>query len=132
MRLLLDTDAYLALMCGHEGVAARVRAADEVLLPGVVAGELMFGFRHGTSHARHVKDLERFLADSHVRLLPVTLTTADRFSRLASTLQAKGHTIPTNDLWVAAHAMETGADLLSFDPHYGSIEGIAWVDPGGL
>ncbi len=132
MRLLLDADAYLALMRGHETVAARVRAADEILLPGIVAGELLFAFRQGSSHRRHVKDFERFLADSHVRLLPVTLTTADRFSRLLSTLRTKGLPIPTNAAWVAAHAMETGADLLSFDRHYASIDGIAWLDPDEL
>ena len=32
----------------------------------------------------------------------------------------KGTPIPTNDIWIAAQAMETGADLLSYDQHFGS------------
>ena len=42
-------------------------------------------------------------------------------------LQSKGRPIPTNDIWIAAHAMESGADLLSFDPRFESVDGLAWV-----
>jgi tRNA(fMet)-specific endonuclease VapC len=35
--------------------------------------------------------------------------------------------MPTNDIWIAAHAMETGADLLSFDEHFEHVEGLAWI-----
>lgn len=42
-------------------------------------------------------------------------------------LRAKGRPIPTNDVWIAAHAMETGADLVSADGHFEHVDGIAWV-----
>lgn len=38
--------------------------------------------------------------------------------------------IPTNDVWIAAHAMETGSDLISFDRHFAHVPGLAWVLPG--
>lgn len=132
MRVLLDTDAFVALMRGHEVVAARVRAATEVFLPGIVVGELLAAFRGSGNHARYRQDLERFLAEAHVRVPSVTVTTADRFARIVSALGAKGVTLPANDIWVAAHAMETGADLLSFDPHFASIDGLAWLGPEEL
>lgn len=62
-------------------------------------------------------------------LLPVTLVTADRFGRIAATLRRKGRPLPTNDIWIAAHAMESGADLLSFDGHFEHVEGLAWIQP---
>jgi tRNA(fMet)-specific endonuclease VapC len=71
--------------------------------------------------------LEVFLESPYVSLVPVTLTTADRFGRIAAALRAKGRPLPTNDIWIAAHAMETGAELLSFDEHFGAIDGLAWV-----
>jgi tRNA(fMet)-specific endonuclease VapC len=74
-----------------------------------------------------VAELDAFLENPYVSVLPVTLTTAERFARIATTLRAKGKPIPTNDIWVAAHAMETGAELLSFDSHFGAIDGLAWV-----
>jgi tRNA(fMet)-specific endonuclease VapC len=131
MRVLLDTSAYAALMRGHTGVVERVRRSEEVLLSIVVAGELFFGFRRGNRYERNLEALDLFIRNPRVSLVPVTLTTAERFGRIASALRRKGTPIPTNDIWIAAHAMETGADLLSFDRHFEMVDGIAWVDPGG-
>ena len=129
MKVLLDTDAYSAFMRGHEGVVAHVREAERVFLSAVVVGELLFGFRSGSRYERNRKTLDAFLTNPYVDLLPVTWTTAERFGRIAAALRAKGRPTPTNDIWIAAHAMETGADLLSFDEHYGQVDGIAWVRP---
>ena len=59
----------------------------------------------------------------------VTLVTSDRYSRIALSLRRKGRPIPTNDIWIAAHAMETGAELISFDEHFDQVDGLAWVHP---
>lgn len=129
MKVLLDTNAYTALFRGHSGVAARVRRAEQVLVSVVVAGELLFGFRNGTRYEANREELDDFLASPYVTLLPVTWVTADRFGRIAAALRQKGKPLPTNDIWIAAHAMESGADLLSFDGHFEHIDGIAWVRP---
>ncbi len=129
MTILLDTDAFSAFMRGHPDVVARVRGAERVFLSAVSAGELLFGFRCGSRYDRNVNALESFLASPYVALLPVNWTTAERFGRIAAALRAKGRPIPTNDIWIAAHAMEKGADLLSFDEHYRHVDGIAWVRP---
>lgn len=129
MSVLLDTNAYSALIRGHAGVAERVRRSQRVLLSTVVVGELLFGFRSGTRYEANRNDLERFLANPHVDLLPVTFATADRFGRIASALRRKGRPLPTNDIWIAAHAMESGAELLSFDAHFAEVDGLVWVEP---
>jgi tRNA(fMet)-specific endonuclease VapC len=129
MKVLLDTNAYTALFRGHKGVAARVRRSEQVLVSTVVAGELLFGFRSGSRFETNREELEDFLASPYVALLPVTLVTADRFGRIAASLRRKGRPLPTNDIWIAAHAMESGADLLSFDQHFDEVEGIAWIQP---
>jgi tRNA(fMet)-specific endonuclease VapC len=127
MRILLDTNAYSALMRGHDEVADRVRRAERVVFSTVVAGELLLGFRLGTRLKKNMAELDAFLDNPYVSVVPVTLTTADRFARIAAVLRDKGKPIPTNDIWIAAHAMETGAELLSFDGHFGAIDGLAWV-----
>jgi len=125
VRVLLDTNAYSALKRGHDGVAALVRRSDEVLFSTVVAGELLYGFRHGTRFASNRRDLDAFLASPFVTLVPVSLATADRFSRIVLGLRAKGKPIPTNDIWIAAQAMETGGELVSFDHHFEWVDGLA-------
>ena len=52
--------------------------------------------------------------------------TADRFGRIAAALGVKSKPIPSNDIWIAAHAMQTGAELLSFDAHFEAVDGLAW------
>ncbi len=123
MRVLLDSNAYSQLMRGREQVTRIVRGAEEVLLSAVVLGELMYGFRHGSHYERNARGMRAFLDNPYVSLVPVGETTADRYSIAASARRP----IPTNDVWIAAHAMETGADLVSADRHFEHVDGIAWV-----
>lgn len=129
MKLLLDTNVYSALFRGHEVVADRVRRADQVLLSAIVAGELLFGFRNGSRFEANRRDLEDFLSMPYVHLLPVTFDTADRYGLIFAALRRKGRPIPSNDIWIAAHAMESGAELLSFDQHFEEIDGLAFAKP---
>lgn len=126
MSLALDTNAYTALMSGHPEVAARVRGAERLLLSAVVVGELLFGFRNGSRTEENLRQLDGFLDNPYVNLLPVTHTTADRFGRIAAALHRRGRPIPTNDIWIAAHAMESGAELVSADGHFEEVDGLVW------
>ena len=130
MRVLLDSNAYSRLMRGDEQTAAVVRDATEILMSAVVIGELLYGFRHGSRFDRNATDLRSFLDNPYVSFVPVGSITADRYSRIAATLRARGNPIPTNDVWIAAHAMETGADLVSADRHFEAVDGIAWLRLG--
>ena len=104
-----------------------MRRSQEVVLSAVVIGELLYGYRYGSRLARNLRELDDFLANPHVTLVTVGRTTADRYSRIATALRAKGRPIPTNDIWIAAHAMETGAELISSDGHFKHVDGLAWV-----
>ena len=127
MRILLDSNAYSHLKRGHRRIAEIVRHSEEILLPLVVIGELLYGFRNGSRLERNVRELHAFLDSPHVTIAAMTLTTADRYSRIAAALRSKGRPIPSNDIWIAAHAMETGADLISADRHFEQIDGLAWT-----
>ena len=127
MKLLLDTNAYVALMRAHPGIAARVRRAERIYLSAIVAGELIFGFRNGTHYERNLGELDDFLSNPFVEFLPVSYITADRFGRISALLRRKGTPMPTNDIWIAAHALESGAELLSFDRHFENIDGLVWT-----
>ena len=127
MKVLLDSNAYSMLMRGHEQVAELVRAAEELLFSAVAVGELLYGFRRGSRFQQNAADLRSFLGSPYSSLVKVGSVTADRYSRIAAALRAKGRPIPTNDVWIAAHAMETGADLVSGDRHFRHVDGIVWV-----
>lgn len=129
MRLLLDTNAYSALRRGHPGAAGLARRAERILLSTVVLGELLYGFRRGSRERQNLAELAEFLDSPWVEVVAVTETTADRYARVLARLRDRGAPIPTNDVWLAAHALETGAELLTFDRHFEAVEGIALVMP---
>ena len=130
MRVLLDSNGYSRLMRGDGQAATAVRDATEILMSAVVIGELLYGFRNGSRFDRNAADLRSFLDNPYVSLVPVGPVTADRYSRIAAILRAKGSPIPSNDVWIASHAMETGADLVSADRHFEAVDGIAWLRLG--
>ena len=129
MRILFDTNAYVAWKTGHEGVARLLRESERVYASSVVVGELLAGFRLGTRYKQNTRELGELLADPAVVPVGIDNTTADRYARLVVQLRRKGRPIPTNDIWIAAQALQTGADLVSFDAHFGEVDGVAWVDP---
>ena len=129
MNRLLDTNAYSAWKRGHTGAMEIVRRSDQLILSAIVAGELLFGFDQGSRQAQNLRELQEFLDRPQVHFLPVSYVTADRFARVASALRRRGTPIPTNDMWIAAHALESAADLVSFDRHFENIDGLALVNP---
>lgn len=126
MKALLDTNAYSALMADRGRVAEFVRRADAVLVSAVVMGELLFGFRNGSRYDKNRAQLDAFLSRRFVQTIEVTVETAERFGLIAAQLRRRGTPIPTNDVWIAAHAMESGGHLLSFDRHFEAVEGLLW------
>jgi tRNA(fMet)-specific endonuclease VapC len=125
VKRLLDTNAYVELLKGDERVARLVRSSERLAFSMVVVGELSFGFRNGARYERNLAVLEEFLGEPWVDLCTVTRTTADRFGRLAAALRKAGTPIPTNDVWIAAHAFETGAELITLDRHFEHVRGLA-------
>ena len=127
MRILLDSNAYSAFKRGNHEVRDLISVAEEIVFSAIVAGEQLFGYRLGTNYDQNLSELRSFLERPYVSFVPVGPVTADRYSRIAAALRAAGRPIPTNDVWIAAHAMETGADLVSADAHFEHVAGIAWV-----
>ena len=124
MKRLLDTNAYVELLKGNVEVASLVRSAEQLVFSIVVVGELLFGFRNGNRYDKNLALLDEFLSQPWVELQLVTRTTADRFGRVAAALRKAGTPIPTNDIWIAAHVFETGAELITFDRHFDSVRGL--------
>ncbi len=118
MRVLLDSSAYSLLMRGHQQVAELVRRAEELRFSAIVVGELLCGFRQGSRFEQNAAELRSLHASPYSSFVEVSSVTADRYSRIAASLRAKGRPIPTNDVWIAAHTLETGADLVSVDRHF--------------
>lgn len=116
--LLLDTSAYALFKRGQENALEFIQSATSILVPAIVLGELLGGFAAGSRTEQNRHELQQFLSSPRVFLVPVTQTTAERYASIWLYLRQVGRPIPTNDLWIAALAMEHGAVLLSADVHF--------------
>ena len=121
MRLLLDTSAYSAFMRGHAEILSEIQGADEIFLNSIVVGELIAGFIKGGRRRKNENELRKFLASTRVAILDVTEETAERYAVILNSLWSAGTPIPTNDIWIAASAMEHGLRLLTTDGHYQNL-----------
>jgi tRNA(fMet)-specific endonuclease VapC len=127
-KILLDTNAYVRFLRGDERVLRCLAQADTVFMSVFVLGELLAGFRAGGREKDNRRILERFLLKSSVAVLDGTLDTADLFGLVMASLKKSGTPIPINDVWIAAHALETGSVLVTFDEHFTAVPGLRLWD----
>ena len=124
MKRCIDTCAYSRLMLGHAPLQICMEEAVVLILPVIVLGELISGFEAGTRPAENEERLKLFLEAPSVRVQDATEDIARRYARLVNALRRAGTPLPTNDIWIAATAMELGARLITYDAHFRHIPGL--------
>ena len=92
--------------------------SDEVYVPAIVLGELLAGFKKGNAEQRNKEILADFLDVSRVFTLPIDEDSAKRYAVILDYLHRQGAPIPTNDIWIAALAMEHSLVIYTRDPHF--------------
>lgn len=122
--ILIDTNAYVAFKRGEDSILEVIRHAEMLAISPIVIGELLSGFECGNKTKKNRDELQQFLQSSRIRVYSITLDTANFYSQIYSSLQSKGHPIPSNDMWIAAQALENGCVLCSHDKHFKAIEGL--------
>ena len=117
-RVLLDTSAYSSLFRGDENVRMILQEASEISLTPVILGELLAGFSGGRFATRNRELLKEFLATPRIRVHSIDRETSERYAAVWLYLRQQGTPIPTNDLWIAASAMQHGLTVLTADRHF--------------
>ena len=123
-KILLDTNAYTNYLKGDKQVLEFLANADIVYMSVFVAGELFAGFRGGSRFRYNKMNFEKFLRKSTVEVLNTSEAAADIFGQLKYTLNKAGTSLPINDIWIAAHAIETGSVLVTYDANFAKLPGI--------
>lgn len=125
--LFIDTNAYSALRRGDLAIAEIIQYAEILAISPIVIGELLYGFDNGNNAGKNREDLQRFLDSPRVACFSISNETARYFSQITLSLKRKGKPIPSNDIWIAAQALENGCMLCSYDQHFLAIEGLITV-----
>lgn len=122
--ILIDTNAYAAFKRGDDGIIEIIQHAHRIGMSPIVLGELLGGFENGNKSKQNRMELHQFLESSRIRVYPITLDTANFYSQVYSSLKHKGKPIPSNDMWIAAQALEYGCVVCTFDKHFTNIDGL--------
>ena len=118
---LVDTNVLIDMANGNARFGDRLAKAPRVFLCPVVHGEFMAGIRNAAKSRIRKRSYDIFLSLPNVVRPPITDLTAENYARLWQFLSDAGRLIPSNDIWIAAHAMELGATLVTTDGHFENI-----------
>ncbi|PIV24848.1 MAG: VapC toxin family PIN domain ribonuclease [Deltaproteobacteria bacterium CG_4_8_14_3_um_filter_45_9] len=117
-RIMLDTSAYTAFLMGNSEIKLSIQQAEEVFLNLITLGELIAGFLMGKNEKRNRAILQDFLSSPRVKIVEIDEETSERYAVIVSHLRARRTPMPTNDIWIAASAMQQGLKVLTTDKRY--------------
>lgn len=124
MKICLDTNVFPKLASHYQPSVDFVDESEFVYIPVIVTGELFAGFRMGKRFEQNRGEFEKFLSLPGVQEIKVNQKIANRYGILVYNLNKIGRPIPTNDIWIAATALETGSHLVTYDNHFSYIDGL--------
>ncbi|HDH05502.1 MAG TPA: type II toxin-antitoxin system VapC family toxin [Nitrospirae bacterium] len=117
-RIVLDTSAYSEYLKGNQAIKIFIQQADEISLTPVILGELIAGFLNGRYEKKNRGLLKDFLMSPRVSMIEIDEETSERYAIIVNYLREQGTPIPTNDIWIAASAMQYGLKIITTDKHY--------------
>lgn len=123
-RVMIDTNIYSLAMKGDPEVVDNLRKIDRIGISTISVGELFSGFKAGSREEKNKEELEFFLDSPRVRVHDIDVETADFYAAVLNQLKNAGKPIPTNDIWIAASALQHGYKLFTQDKHFDSIQGL--------
>ena len=119
---VIDTNVLIDCFQHCGGAADAISDYDRILVCPAVIGEFKAGIDAGTKRGRKAKErLDEFLDDPAVEIVSCTDETAEYYARIYRALKESGRPLPTNDIWIAAAALEHGATVLSGDRHFSCV-----------
>jgi tRNA(fMet)-specific endonuclease VapC len=126
-KILIDTNIYSDAMRGEKYAVNILRRNAQVLISPVVIGELFAGFKGGTQEEKNKQQLYEFLSRERVFQLSISSETSEFYAFILNQLKEGGTPIPTNDIRIAASALENGAAVATCDHHFSKINGLILI-----
>lgn len=133
-RYMLDTNIVSLLLRAHPAVVARVTAAPMVALclSAITGAELMYGLAKRPGAARLARAVDELLR--RVEVLPWAPSVMAGYGETRAALESQGQPVGALNLLIAAHALETGAVLVTNDQAFRRVPGLVvedWTVPTG-
>src|SRR5258707_753022 len=117
--VLLDTSVVVDYFRQDPDLQEKIDQADDVYLPLVVLGELLYGAYKSKQKDKTLAQVKSFLSGC-ILLLPDEAT-AQLYGQIQAELSVLGKAIPQNDIWIAAAAKEHDLPVATRDQHFSSV-----------
>ena len=121
MRLLIDSNRFIDFCSGETSVVDTFEQAALLVVPFIVLAEIRVGAQSMKRGDAQVRVLSELLQQPGVRVEHSSDTTAHHYAAIYARLKKAGTPIPTNDIWIAALAIEHSLVLYSRDAHFDRI-----------
>ena len=122
VELLLDTNAAIAWMKDDVDIFRALPPTLTHAITLISIGELEFGAAKSVRVEANRQRLASALAP--FRRVALDDSTPRIYGDLQTALRRKGRPIPTNDIWIAALALQHGLPLLTRDAHFKEVDGL--------
>ena len=118
MTYIVDTSAYSSFFRGETKLKQYFEQDITICIPLIVVGELRGGFAAGSKYDYNEHYLQRFLDRPNVRVLGLSDKTTILYASIYATLRQSGKPIGSNDMWIAALALEHDCLLVTLDSDF--------------
>ncbi len=125
MRIAVDSNRYTDFAKGDEHAVSVFHGAQSICLPLIVLAELRAGFSVGTQKEKNERILTQFLNTEGVSVVCPDENTSYFYAEIFRDLRKRGKPIPTNDIWIAAIALQLHLVLFDRDSHFDLIPQLA-------
>jgi len=123
-RVLIDTNIYSELLRGNQFVADLLKKPEIIAFSVISIAELLSGFKNSAREKENLEELDRFLYSPRVLVYDIDIETSEFYAKIYDELKRSGDPIPTNDLWIAALALQHGTKLFTLDKHFRKFQGL--------
>jgi predicted nucleic acid-binding protein len=120
--VLLDTSVLVAHLRHEHRIDFRGDAQTNWYVSAVAWGELKKGVWRSERKQANEQAVQELLDE--LVILDVSQDTAERYAQIAADLESRGATIPHNDIWIAAQALEYDLPVATRDPHFQRVKGL--------
>ena len=124
MRILIDSNRFIDFCAGVEEVVTTFEQAAVLVIPFIVLAEIRVGAQLAKRGENQVRALGELLNQPGVRTVHSTDGAAHHYASIFAQLRRKGTPIPTNDIWIAALALEHNLILYTRDAHFDKIPSV--------
>jgi tRNA(fMet)-specific endonuclease VapC len=126
---LLDTNAISAAVhqksSNFDNRLAQI-GPDPLRISAISYGEIRFGLAQKPRATRLARNIDDFLRE--ISVLPWTNLTAETYGNLRAEMKKIGKSLAPLDLLIAAHAIESGAVLVTNDSAFRHVPGLEVED----